>query len=63
MRPHLADDLDLICLSAEVIAAPPVQLYPAVVAEGVVPADVEFVLLRPLERDHASEGADDAPAI
>ena len=46
--PHLADDLDVVNLSAALIAAPPVEVHPEVVANVSVPDDVERLLLLPL---------------
>ena len=45
--PHLADDLDAVSLSSDVITAPPIELWPQVVARVVVPDDVEQLLLQP----------------
>ncbi|MGD0025824.1 MAG: hypothetical protein ABSC37_14595 [Xanthobacteraceae bacterium] len=49
-RDHLNDDLHVVTLPPEVIAAPPVELWPAVVRRVSVPADVEALLLADLER-------------
>jgi len=49
--PHLADDLDVISLSAELIAMPPIELSPEVVVRVDVPVDVEQLLLAPLRSD------------
>ena len=43
-RPHLHDDLGDVRLSPEVVAAPPVQLWPQVVRRCAVPHDVEGLL-------------------
>jgi predicted nucleotidyltransferase len=43
-RPHLHDDLGDVRLSPEVIAAPPVQLWPQVVRRCPLPRDVEGLL-------------------
>lgn len=45
LRPHLKDDLDVITLARPLIVAPPVVLWPAVAAQGIVPSDVEMDLL------------------
>jgi hypothetical protein len=47
-RPHLKDDLAVIMLNGKLIAAPPLVLWPAVSAQGVVPSDVETHLLAAL---------------
>lgn len=47
---HLADDLDVVMLPAELIAAPPVELWPQLVARVTVPDDVERLLLAPLRK-------------
>jgi hypothetical protein len=49
-REHLNDDLQIVTLSQELIAAPPVTLWPNVVRRVNVPADVETLLLTALER-------------
>ena len=43
-RPHLHDDLRTLTLKAELIAAPPVELYPRVASRQPVPPDVEALL-------------------
>jgi hypothetical protein len=50
-RPYLHDDLDTIRLERSLVAAPPLQLWPAVVRRIEVPADVETIVRR-LERPH-----------
>ena len=47
-RPHLKDDLDDITLEPTLISTPPLVLWPVVVAQGVVPADVGHILLAAL---------------
>ena len=49
-REHLNDDLQVVTLSKELIAAPPVTLWPNVVRRVKVPPDVEALLLTDLER-------------
>jgi len=49
-RNHLNDDLHVITLSHELIAAPPLQLWPKVIRRLTVPADVEALLLADLEQ-------------
>ena len=44
-RQHLNDDLDVVTLSPRLIAAPPLDLWPAVMSRRTVPADVEATLL------------------
>ena len=64
-RPHVADDFDVVHLDAALIAAPPVELFPTVMAHIAILVDVEFLLLAPLARDAAPESgaAHGAPAI
>jgi len=49
-RQHLNDDLDVVTLANELIAAPPVDLWPNVVRRLTMPRDVEALLLTDLER-------------
>ena len=49
--PHLADDLDAVSLSTDLIATPPIELWPSVIARVVVPDDVEQLLLAPLRHE------------
>jgi uncharacterized protein DUF6932 len=44
-RPHLHDDLDALTLSKNVIAAPPVTLWPVVERRGHLPRDLEAVVV------------------
>lgn len=48
-REHLNDDLQVVTLSKELIAAPPITLWPNVVRRIMVPPDVEELLLTDLE--------------
>ena len=48
-RVHLNDDLDVVTLSKQLIAAPPVTLWPNVVRRATMPPDVEAFLLTELE--------------
>ena len=47
--PHLNDDLHVVTLNADLIAAPPVVLWPRVVRNCDVPADVESYLIEKIE--------------
>jgi hypothetical protein len=49
-RPYLHDDLRVVRLRTELIAAPPIELWPEVVAHVPVPEDVEKELLEPLRK-------------
>jgi hypothetical protein len=49
-RDHLNDDLHVVTLTQELIALPPVELWPKVVRRVRVPADVADLLLTKLER-------------
>jgi hypothetical protein len=48
-REHLNDDLNIVTLSSDLIAAPPVKLWPSVIRRVPVPQDVETLLLAKLE--------------
>jgi hypothetical protein len=50
-RSFLRDDFQSVMLSGELIASPPVELWPVTIAHTVVPADVEALLLQPLRTD------------
>ena len=54
---HLADDLDVVCLDTTLIAAPPVELWPALVARVPVPDDVERLLLTSIRQSMTHAGA------
>jgi len=45
-RDHLNDDFHIVTLSQELIASPPVELWPKVIRRLSVPADVEEALLK-----------------
>ena len=47
-RHYLHDDLRTIRLESALIQAPPIELWPAVVARVAVPTDVEELLLKPI---------------
>jgi hypothetical protein len=49
-RAHLNDDLHVVTLSKELLAAPPIDLWPDVVRRLKVPPDVEALLLTEVER-------------
>ena len=48
-HPHLNDDLHVVTLSPELIANPPVELWPRVVRNCSVPADVDLYLIGNME--------------
>lgn len=48
LRPHLHDDLGTIRLRRELIASPPLDLWPQLVVRAPLPADVQQLLLQPL---------------
>jgi hypothetical protein len=50
-RDHLNDDLHIVTLSQELIASPPLELWPKVIRRLSVPADVEEALLNKLEQN------------
>jgi len=45
---YLHDDLETVCLSEDLIAAPPLELWPEVVARVPLPEDVQEALIGPL---------------
>jgi len=51
LRPHLNDDLQVVTLSKDLLASPPVELWPKVARPLTLPADVEEILLTKLEQD------------
>jgi hypothetical protein len=50
-RDHLNDDLHIVTLPQQLIASPPVDLWPKVIRRITVPVDVENILLTELARD------------
>ncbi|MCP4404702.1 MAG: hypothetical protein GY801_46295 [bacterium] len=50
-RPYLHDDLKSIRLSEELIATPPIELWPRIVHKISVPSDIEEYLILPLSRN------------
>jgi len=50
-RPYLHDDLQVVSLSPDLIAAPPLELWPRIVIRGELPADVRQGLVELLERE------------
>jgi hypothetical protein len=50
-RDHLNDDLHIVTLTQELIASPPVELWPKVIRRLSVPADVEEALLNKLDQN------------
>jgi hypothetical protein len=50
-RPYLHDDLETISLDGSLIFAPPIELWPQIVARVPVPQDVEQELLSPLREE------------
>lgn len=51
MRPYLHDDLDAIKLDRELIASPPLELWPQLIIRVNLPADVEQELVQPLLKE------------
>jgi len=47
-RPYLRDDLQVVRLERALIVAPPLELWPEVIAHVTIPQDVEQILLTPL---------------
>jgi hypothetical protein len=50
-RPYLHDDLGTVQLPEVLIADPPIELWPEIVARLPVPGDVESKLLQPLRKE------------
>ncbi len=50
-RDHLNDDLHIVTLSQQLLASPPVDLWPNVIRRLSVPPDVDEALLNKLEQD------------
>jgi len=48
-RHYLHDDLEAICLAQDLIAAPPLELWPDIVTRVPIPEDVEQALIVPLK--------------
>jgi predicted nucleotidyltransferase len=57
-RQHLNDDLHVVTLGPELIASPPVELWPHVVRRIAVPADTEALLVTELEKEGSRDGLD-----
>ena len=51
LRTHLNDDLHVVTLSKDLLASPPIELWPKVIRRLAVPDDLEEILLTKLERD------------
>jgi hypothetical protein len=53
--PHLADDLDVVNLSPELVVTPPLEVFPEIVARVSIPSDVERLLVVPLRQPAAAD--------
>jgi predicted nucleotidyltransferase len=51
LRQHLNDDLQTVTLSPTLIGAPPIELWPRIVARCVVPADTQAHLVAQLDHE------------
>ena len=51
-RHYLHDDLEAICLAQDLIAVPPLELWPEIVARVPIPEDVEQAVIVPLRDLH-----------
>jgi hypothetical protein len=51
LRMYLNDDLQLVTLSKDQLASPPIELWPKVIRRLAVPGDLEEILLTKLEQD------------
>jgi hypothetical protein len=49
LRQHLNDDLQIVTLSPTLVTAPPIDLWPRVVARCAVPADTQALLVARLD--------------
>jgi len=52
-RQHLNDDLQVVTLCPALITAPPIELWPRIVARCAVPVDTQSILVAELEKDGA----------
>ena len=52
LKMHLNDDLRVVTLSKDLLASPPIELWPKVIRRVAVPEDLEEMLLTKLEGDH-----------
>jgi hypothetical protein len=55
-RAHLHDDLRNVTLNRDLVANPPLELWPEVVTHSAPPADVEETLLQPLRKEVRTAG-------
>jgi hypothetical protein len=51
LRQHLNDDLQIVTLSPTLVGAPPIDLWPRIVARCAVPADTQALLVAKLDDD------------
>jgi hypothetical protein len=51
LRQHLNDDLQIVTLSPTLVTAPPIDLWPRVVARCSVPADTQALLVAHLDEE------------
>lgn len=54
-RQHLNDDLQVVTLGPQLIATPPIDLWPRIVRRVPVPADTEAQLVAELEEERACD--------
>jgi hypothetical protein len=52
-RQHLNDDLQIVTLSPALVCAPPIDLWPRIVARCAVPVDTQTLLVAKLKEDGA----------
>ena len=55
-RLYLHDDLQVVSLSRDLVAAPPLELWPRIVIRGDLPNDVQQALVEPLKQEEAGNG-------
>ena len=51
LRQHLNDDLQIVTLNSTLISAPPIDLWPRIVARCVVPTDTHALLVAKLDEE------------
>jgi hypothetical protein len=51
LRQHLNDDLQIVTLSPMLISAPPIDLWPRIVARCLVPTDTQTLLVAKLDEE------------
>jgi hypothetical protein len=61
LRQHLNDDLQIVTLSPALVSAPPIDLWPRIVARCAVPLDTQAFLVAQLEEQETSRDSSRVP--